>query len=86
MYQFLLFQLVMSSSLQVVIRLIEILLFDFDLRNLIQSTALQKLIIAHAYDLLKVQDRIVAIIQLFQRLSLIKVALTHRDGPPVADG
>ena len=54
----------MSSSLQVVIGLIKVLLLDLNLRDLIECAALKELVIAHANHLLEVKDAVVAIVQL----------------------
>ena len=63
----------MCSSLEVVVSFIEVLLLDLNLGDFVECTALQKLIIAHSDHLLKIQNGIVAIIQLLQCFSLIEV-------------
>jgi hypothetical protein len=66
-----------SSSLQVVVGLIEILLLDFDLRDLIKGARLEELVIAHPDDLLEVQDRVVEVVQLFQGFGFVEVPLAQ---------
>lgn len=63
----------MSSSLKVVVSFIEVLLLDLDLGDFVECAALQKLIVAHSDHLLKIQNCIVAVVQLFQSLSLVEV-------------
>ena len=67
----------MSSPLQVVVSLVKVFLLDLNLRYLIQSTALQELVLTLPDDLLEVKDGIIPIIQLLQCLSFVKVGFRH---------
>jgi hypothetical protein len=53
-----------SSSLQVVVGLIEVLLLDLDLRDLIEGARLEELVVTHPDHLLEVEDRVVVVVQL----------------------
>lgn len=68
----------MSSSLQVVVGLIEVLLLDLDLRYLIESARLEELVITHPDHLLEVEDRIVVVVQLLEGFGFVEVGLTQR--------
>ena len=65
----------MSSSLQVVVGLIEVLLLDLDLRYLIEGARLEELVVTHPDHLLEVEDRVVVVVQLLEGFGFVEVGL-----------
>jgi hypothetical protein len=50
---------------------------DFNLRDFIERTALQELVVTHSDHLLEVKYGIIAVVQLFERFCFIEIALAH---------
>ena len=67
----------MRCSFQVVVSLIEIFLLDLDLGNLVQGRATQVIVIVGSDYLLKIQDGVTKIIELFERFGLVEVGLAE---------
>ena len=67
----------MRSSLQVIVRLVEVLLLYLYLCYLVQRRALQILVIRQPYHLLKVKNGIVVVVHFLKCLGFVEVRLTN---------
>jgi hypothetical protein len=65
----------MSSSLEIIVSLVEIFLLYFNLGYFIEGTRLKKLVIAHPDDLLKIKNGVIVVVELLQCLCLVEIGL-----------